>query len=84
MLGSRIAITSRLAACGSLASLSGQSGGCGRCCLLYRACVMVLVARQSGSASESLLAIGIRTLVGPFARVDAAVSRKRTAITEGL
>ena len=45
---------------------------------------MVLMPGQSGTASEGLLAIGIRTFVGPLARMNPAVPGQRAAITEGL
>lgn len=46
--------------------------------------MMVLMPGESGSASEGLLAIGIGALVGAFARVDATMSGKGTAIAEWL
>jgi hypothetical protein len=42
------------------------------------------VASQSSAACERLLAIGIWALVWALARVDAAMTRQRAGITEGL
>jgi len=44
----------------------------------------ILVTSQSGPASERLLAVGERALVGAFTRVDAAMACERAAITERL
>ena len=39
---------------------------------------------ESSSASECLLAIGVRALVGALSRVCSAVTSQRAAVTEGL
>ena len=42
------------------------------------------MASESGAACERLLTIGIWALVWALARVDAAMTRQRAGITEGL
>lgn len=46
--------------------------------------MMILVPRQGRPASEGLLAVHIRALVGTLSRVDPAMTRKRTAVAKGL
>lgn len=46
--------------------------------------MMILVACQSGSSSESLLTVGIWALVWTLSRMDAPMSSKRTRVTKGL
>jgi hypothetical protein len=45
---------------------------------------MILVTSQGCTASESLLAICVRTFVRPFTRMYSLMSGKRTGVTEGL
>lgn len=52
--------------------------------LLNGSGVMVLVARESGTPSEGLLACGVRAFVRSFTRVNATMSGERAGITEGL
>lgn len=58
-----------------------SSGGSG---LLDSSGVVILMAGQGGATRESLLAVGIRALVRPFSRMDAAMPCQRARITEGL
>lgn len=53
-------------------------------CLLNGACVVVLMARQSGAASERFLAVRVWAFVGTLARVDSAVPSQGRRVTEGL
>ncbi len=46
--------------------------------------MVILMARQGGSTGERLLAVCVRALVRPFARVDASMASKRTGVAEGL
>jgi hypothetical protein len=84
VLGCRIAVTARLAAGGSLAGLSGESGSSSGSSFLNCACVVVLVAGQSRASGKGLLAVGIWALVRTLSRVNATVAGQRTAVAEGL
>jgi hypothetical protein len=45
---------------------------------------MVLMTREGGSASESLLAVGVRALVRSLSGMDSSMASQRAGITEGL
>jgi hypothetical protein len=46
--------------------------------------MVILMASQSGTAGESLLAIRVRTFVRSFAGMNAPVSCERARVTKGL
>jgi hypothetical protein len=52
--------------------------------LLYRANMLVLMSRQSCTASKSLLAVGVGALVRPITRMGTSMTSERAAIAEGL
>lgn len=68
----------------SVVRISGECLSGLPCGLLNSTGVVVLVTSQSGTASEGLLTCGVRALVRPLTRMNAAVPRQRTGITEGL
>lgn len=61
-----------------------QLGLCLRSSFLDCSSMVVLVASQRSPARESLLAVGVWALVGPFTGVYAAMSSQRRRIAEGL
>lgn len=58
--------------------------GCGSSSILDRASVVILVTSEGCSASEGLLAISVRALVWPLARMDTAVPGQRAGVAKWL
>lgn len=61
-----------------------KSGSSCSSSLLYRAYVLVLMPSQSSTASERLLAIGIRAFIGAISGMGTTMTSQRTAVTKSL